>query len=383
MQETTNQAKPTPTRRRQGRGGGGKAAGQKMYASENDVADVSNLAYEHHGNPHTPQKSYSGSPEPQSGTGNQTGSKQRSRNKPRAKNPNTVASPDVTRHNRRSTPQNIPVNTKPTAAAAAAAAAFAGATFHASPAPSALPMPSFYSKSIPESPGPKRDAQQQPSPPPAHHERPTPQHPATVPRAQESPLDAIFRADRAEREKARRSSSLQSSMQPVGSESPAAPSPKDGYNSPFVAKPYNTHPGHRMSLQRSSSGISVAELDGHSGKPLGPAFSTPYQERIRAARGAPNQSPNGARTSQPPPIEDRSEALKKYLFGAKGSASSAQPSASGPPAQYVHNGFMGSTPESQSGHSADLRAMEDNLRRILKLESPLATAKSGDRPLYS
>ncbi|KAK1968107.1 hypothetical protein LY78DRAFT_452688 [Colletotrichum sublineola] len=380
MQETTNQAKPTPTRRRQGRGGGGKAAGQKMYASENDVANVSNLLYEQPGNPHTPQKSYSGSPEPHSGPGNQPGSKQRSRNKPRAKNPSTVASPDVTRQNRRSTPQNIPVNTKSNVTAAAAA--FAGATFHASPAPSALPMPSFYSKSIPESPGPKRDAQQQPSPPPADHERSTPQHPATAPRARESPLDAIFRADRAEKEKARRSSSLQSSMRPDGSESPVASSPNDGYNSPFAARPYNTHPGHRMPLQRSSSGISVAELDGHSGKPLGPAFSTPYQERIRAARGAPNQSPS-ARTSQPLPIEDRSEALKKYLFGTKGPASSAQPLASGPPAHYVHNGFMGNTPESQGGYSADLRAMEDNLRRILKLESPLATAKSGDRPLYS
>ncbi|GKT43797.1 uncharacterized protein ColSpa_03978 [Colletotrichum spaethianum] len=380
MQETTNQTKPTPTRRRQGRGGGNKSTGQKMYASENDMANVSNLAYEQNGHPHTPQKSYSGSPEPQSGTGNQTGSKQRSRNKPRAKNPNTVASPDVTRHNRRSTPQNIPVNTKPTAAAAAA---FAGATFHASPAPSALPMPSFYSKSITESPGPRQDAQQQPSPPPTDRERPTPQHPATAPRARESPLDAIFRADRAEKEKARRSSSLQSSVQPDGSEPPAAPSPRDGHNSPFVAKPYNTHPGHRMPLPRSSSGISAAELDGYPGKPLGPAFSTPYQERIRAARGASNQSPNGPRTSQTPPVEDRSEALKKYLFGARGPASSPQSSASGPPAQYVHNGFMGNNPEPQSGHSADLRAMEDNLRRILKLESPLATAKSGDHPLYS
>lgn len=380
MQETTNLAKPTPTRRRQGRGAGGKATGQKMYASENDVASVSNLAHEQNSHPHTPQKSYSGSPEPQSGTGNQTGSKQRSRNKPRTRNtnPNTVASPEVTRQNRHSTPQNIPVNAKPTAAAA-----FAGATFHASPAPSALPMPSFYSKSIPESPGPRQDAQQQTSPPPTGRERPTPQHPATAPRARESPLDAIFRADRAEREKARRSSSLQSSAQPDGSESPGVPSPRDSHNSPFVPKPFNTHPGHRMPIQRSSSGISTAELDGYSGKSLGPAFSTPYQDRIRAARGTHSQSPNGPRDLQTLPVEDRSEALKKYLFGAKGPAPSPQPSAPGPPAQYVHNGFMGNNPEPQGGHSADLRAMEDNLRRILKLESPMATANSGDRPLYS
>ncbi|KAJ0295661.1 hypothetical protein COL5a_011785 [Colletotrichum fioriniae] len=376
MQETTNQAKPTPTRRRQNRGGGGKAAGQKMYASETDVVNVSTLAFEQTGHPHTPQKSYSGSPEPQSGNGNQPGSKQRSRNKTRARNPNTIASPDVTRQNRRSTPQSIPVNKS-------AAAAFAGATFHASPAPSALPMPSFYSKSIPESPGPRPEAQQQPSPPATERQRPTPQHPATAPRARESPLDAIFRADRAEKEQARRSSSLNSSVQTDGSESTAAPSPREVGHGPFVAKPYNTHPGHRMPLQRSSSGISAQELDGFSGKPLGPAFSTPYQERIRAARAAPNQSPNGTRPTQDSPAEDRSEALKKYLFGGKGLASAAQPPASAPPAQYVHNGFMGNNPAPQGDQSADLRAMEDNLRRILKLESPMSSTQSGERPLYS
>ncbi|WYZ40346.1 hypothetical protein EsH8_IV_000687 [Colletotrichum jinshuiense] len=380
MQETTNQAKPTPTRRRHGRNAGGKAAGQKMYASENDMVNVSNLNYEQHGHPHTPQKSYSGSPEPQFGTGNQNGSKQRSRNKPRAKNPNTVASPDINRQNRRSTPQSIPVNTK-----SSSAAAFAGATFHASPAPSALPMPSFYSKSIPESPGNKgirQDIQQQPSPPATDRERPTPHHSSTAPMARESPLDAIFRADRAEKENARRASSLHSSARPNGSISPPAPSPKDN-NSPFAARPYNTHPGHRMPFHRSTSGISSAELDGFPGEPLGPAFSTPYQDRIRAARATPNQPSTTPTASQTTPVEDRSDALKKYLFGAKGPVSSPHSSTPGPPAQYFHNGFTGNKPQAEDGHSADLRAMEDNLRRILKLESPLAAAKSGERPLYS
>ncbi|KAF9869205.1 hypothetical protein CkaCkLH20_13323 [Colletotrichum karsti] len=378
MQETTNQAKPTPTRRRGrgGGGGGGKPAGQKMYASENDMANVSSLAYDQFG-PHTPQKSYSGSPDPQSATGNQNGSKQRSRNKPRAKHPNPAASPDYTRQNRRSTPQTIPVNNKPSSATA-----FAGATFHASPAPSALPMPSFYSKSIPESPGNPGiggEVRQQPSPPATDQEAATPQHPSTAPVARESPLDAIFRADRAEKEKARRASSLHASARPNGPVSPPVPSPRD---SPFAAKPHNTHPGHRMPFHRSSSGISSAELDGFPCKPLGPAFSTPYQDRIRAAHPAPNQ-PSTPRSDNSP-SEDRSEALKKYLFGGKGVAASPQ---STPPAlstSHANNGISGRRPPVEEARpSSDLRAMEDNLRRILKLDSPLAAAKSGERPLYS
>ncbi|KAI8274845.1 hypothetical protein K4K60_009209 [Colletotrichum sp. SAR11_57] len=373
MQEATNQAKPT-TNRRRGRNGGGKAAGQKMYASENDMAHVSNSAFDQFG-PHTPQKSYSGSPDPQSAAGAQTGSTQRSRNKPRAKNPsaNPVASPD-TRQNRRSTPQSIPVSNKPNTAAA-----FAGATFHASPAPSALPMPSFYSKSIPESPGNpgmRREVQQQPSPPVTEHEAPTPHHPSTVPVARESPLDAIFRADRAEKEKARRVSSLHSSSRPQGPVSPPAPALRD---SPFAAKPYNTHPGHRMPFERSSSGISSAELDGFPGKPLGPAFSTPYQDRIRAARAGPSQ-PCTPKASENSPSEDRSEALKKYLFGGKGMTGSPQPSPSMPSTPHASNGIV---TQDEEARSSDLRVMEDSLRRILKLDSPLAAAKSGERPLYS
>ncbi|KAH9239193.1 hypothetical protein K456DRAFT_1258863 [Colletotrichum gloeosporioides 23] len=355
MQEATNQAKPT-TNRRRGRNGGGKAAGQKMYASENDMANVSNSAFDQFG-PHTPQKSCSGSPDPQSAAGAQTGSKQRSRNKPRAKNPsaNPVASPD-TRQNRRSTPQSIPVSNKPNTAAA-----FAGATFHASPAPSALPMPSFYSKSIPESPGNpgmRREVQQQPSPPVTEHEAPTPHHPSTVPVARESPLDAIFRADRAEKEKARRVSSLHSSSRPQGPVSPPAPALRD---SPFAAKP------------------SSAELDGFPGKPLGPAFSTPYQDRIRAARAGPSQ-PCTPKASENSPSEDRSEALKKYLFGGKGMTGSPQPSPSIPSTPHASNGIV---TQDEEARSSDLRVMEDSLRRILKLDSPLAAAKSGERPLYS
>jgi hypothetical protein len=57
------------------------------------------------------------------------------------------------------------------------------------------------------------------------------------------------------------------------------------------------------------------ELDGPNspGTPFGPAFSTPYSERINAARAGKNStmSPDQINTQQ---SMDRTEALKAYLF---------------------------------------------------------------------
>ncbi|TDZ29170.1 hypothetical protein C8035_v006861 [Colletotrichum spinosum] len=348
-----------------------------MYASENDIGNVPGLGSEQFAHPHTPQKPRTVSPEPQIGSGVQDGSKHRSRNKSRAKNPNSVVSPDVSRQIRRSTPQSVPVNSK-----ASSAMAFAGATFHASPAPSALPMPSFYSKAIPESSGPRaanKDVHPQPSPPATNPELPSHKYPSTAPAARESPLDAIFRADRAEKEKARRRGSVRSPAKPYGFGSPFPQSPKDD-GSPFAPKSHHTNPGQRLPFHRSSSGASQAEFDGFSGKPLGPAFSTPYQERIRAARATPDQ-PTGPPSGSPnASADDRSEALKKYLFGDKFACASPQTGAT--------TTYPGGSPAGNGSHddevrTTDLRVMEDNLRRILKLDSSITTAKSGERPLYS
>lgn len=134
-----------------------------------------------------------------------------------------------------------------------------------------------------------------------------------------------------------------------------------------------------MPFRRSSSGISVAELDGFPGKPLGPAFSTPYQERIKAARASPHQPIASEAVSS----DDRSEALKKYLFGGKGPVSSPQSTPLRSSAPYANHGNIGNRGHVEEGRSADLRAMEDDLRRILKLDSPLATGKPAERPVYS
>ncbi|KAF2474308.1 uncharacterized protein BDR25DRAFT_120809 [Lindgomyces ingoldianus] len=94
----------------------------------------------------------------------------------------------------------------PSATPAKAQSAYAGPTFHASPAPSSLPIPKFLSKSVPA----KSQAQPGLSTPPdqcsASPPSPTPlppspsRAPIPVPTHQEnSPLDMLFRADREER----------------------------------------------------------------------------------------------------------------------------------------------------------------------------------------
>ncbi|KAF2999314.1 hypothetical protein E8E13_004969 [Curvularia kusanoi] len=84
--------------------------------------------------------------------------------------------------------------------------AYAGPTFHASPAPSALPIPKFLSRSVPA-----KTASGPPTPPPdnssdsANSPSPSPspsRAPIAIPaRYEDSPLDMLFRADKAERAK--------------------------------------------------------------------------------------------------------------------------------------------------------------------------------------
>ncbi|KAH6622250.1 hypothetical protein C7974DRAFT_362592 [Boeremia exigua] len=84
--------------------------------------------------------------------------------------------------------------------------AYAGPTFHASPAPSALPIPKFLSRSVPA-----KTASGPPTPPPDHSSdsadslspSPSPSRaPIAIPaRHEDSPLDMLFRADKAERAK--------------------------------------------------------------------------------------------------------------------------------------------------------------------------------------
>ncbi|KAK7409024.1 hypothetical protein QQX98_008785 [Neonectria punicea] len=377
MSETPSQPTTTPARRRQGRGNG-RSAAHKAYASENDVANVDPSRYDR--TPRTPQKPGVDSPAPHSNNSN-TNPKQRSRNKPRAPK-NIPTSPESGRPGRHTPPHQV------SSMRSTAVPAFAGATFHASPAPSALPLPSFITKTSTDSPSLKasREIVQEPSPP-TDSDAPTPSHPASAPVIQESPLDFMFRAHREEQSRQRHESPVSLKPSALASDSPSTRSP---FESGSVRKP-STLPQSARSQPRFQLGIGSTELDGTPGRAMGPAFSTPYQERIKAARSSTARSPASQQlprqSSAPEPTEDPTEALKKFLFsGPSGSVpnkalngfSPARP----PPTQTNSLPTMTGANGVHQGRSNNLQAMEDDLRRILKLDLG-AGSSNAQRRLFS
>ena len=258
--------------------------------------------------PRTPRKEAQQDSHIKSSSIQEHGSKQKQRNK-RPKN--VVTSPAATRNDRN--PPSVagaqstgmlssskPINTPSTAA-------YAGPTFHASPAPSALPIPSFYSKSVPESPGIAKGIRSLKET--ADLESPS-RIRAALPNAQsereESPLDIFFKADREEKARARSASSTQNAVTPMGPFHPPVESPGTSQTPPAPAsqtRPFNTK-------RNSSSGMFAMELDGEGtpGTPYGPTFSTPYSERINAARNAGSQE-NSTRGAQQTMTSEALESL--------------------------------------------------------------------------
>ncbi|KAK4198180.1 hypothetical protein QBC40DRAFT_95747 [Triangularia verruculosa] len=392
-------AKHTPGRRRPKRPGNSPAL--KNYASENDVPSDACLPVDL-SIPLTPQKSVPNSPAPVSSQAqsSQSGkSKARTSNsKPRPKSgPST--SPVPPRQGRNSPPDSAPPKT------ASLPAAYAGATFHASPAPASLPIPSFLAPKALDSPGTKDTgrASSEPSPPATDSEAATPRQrimSAEITR-EESPLDFFFKAHRAEKESAaRRASTANISIPSSGMYSPPAQS-----HSPLAPRTVPNgidarRPQRPVYQRNGSSGISTSELDGNPRAPMGPAFSTPYNDRLRAAgriNEKPTNSPQNAihqqhqqqqfRPQQQSSPADATERLKQFLaIGSQPpikldfTKASSQPKNQAPskpitleytrpgpapdvPRQYPVNGYAG--PE--YNRPADILDAEDQLRRVLKI----------------
>ncbi|KJZ73361.1 hypothetical protein HIM_07155 [Hirsutella minnesotensis 3608] len=306
MTDVASQLKSTPARRRPGRGDGRPSA-QKAYASENDAAALE--TGRHRKAPQTPSKAMPASPALGDSGSTKEGSKSRNRNKIRDKNAQT--SPDSSQHGRQTPPQRC-VSMKPSTAAA-----FAGATFHASPAPSALPLPSFHAKPSGDTPlhaGAKGTADE-PSPPATDVDAPTPLRPSSVPRTHESPLDFMFRAHREEKERhhCRPHANGGIVSNPCSPQPPAQP---NFTNSPSLS---SLSQSRRPISRQLSSGPDHSDLEWSPRMPMGPAFSTPYQERIRVARSSATHAQNDqsriGTSHAPVSEEDPAEALKKFLFG--------------------------------------------------------------------
>lgn len=421
MPEPANSnVKQTPGRRRPGPNAA-RPTSKKSYASENDAAAADpnfhpDFAQRRHG-PQTPKKGVPKSPAPNT---QPTPAKSNRRNASKNYPKNISTSPGPAKPGRRTPPQTA--GAKPSSASAASTA-FAGATFHASPAPSSLPLPSFFMKPCsPDTPRVKsvNDVGQEPSPPPSDSEtlseRPRNKFPEASAPANESPLDIFFRADRAEKDRARRTSSANIFNPPSVPYSPPAQAQIVPDRTCHTFPRNSQQPLRRpLHARNPSSGISAAELDGNSSQPIGPAFATPFQERMRAVRPSEGHSPAAkgpigfrdlpASPASPGDLpqargtDDRSEALKRYLF-SKSAVSTAGPaisstapgSVSGPATTPRHSrGLSGGVAaprptgfaptafqniyaappalmtSNSSNEAANIAAMETSLRQILKL----------------
>lgn len=164
-------------------------------------------------------------------------------------------------------------------------AAYAGPTFHASPAPSALPMPSFFSKSYPESDLPttfETDSEEnepvsettpskpraaRPQPQQSLPVQPQPQAPA---QHKPSPIDFLFEA-------AKRARNPNSN--PVSS--PEASSRVRSPQTDTKALHGNHTPG---------GGMFAFEMGSPERAQIGPSFAPSYQDRMNALRSSSSPS---------------------------------------------------------------------------------------------
>ncbi|KAI1816234.1 hypothetical protein GGS20DRAFT_256535 [Poronia punctata] len=287
-------SKNTPNNRRPTTGKG-RNSSKKTYASESDIP-LHKARTDKPSSPCTPQKSLSPGIPPQQALS--TNTKQRNRNKNRGvKN----LSPGQGQQGRS---PSVHVED-------AVAPIFAGSTFHASPAPTSLPIPSFLGRSNTERHVADHGttAAQDTPPQTDAEESPTGK---TAPRHDESPLELFFRADRAEKARVPRVGSANTTFTGTAAFSPPRRLEEDPETSPMAIA---VRSAQRPSFpQRNTSpGTCTSGMDGTARLPLGPAFSTPYNERIRAARsyqGPAETTPLASRHLDP----NSSEALKRYLF---------------------------------------------------------------------
>lgn len=177
---------------------------------------------------------------------------------------------------------------------------YAGPTFHASPAPSALPIPSFFSKSVPESDSPRHDdSNDEPQDTNATELTPTKAkmvHQLEEAETKASPLDFLFKAAREANN---------------GSET-------DGESG--LASPPHTNARRPETLQKSegvSGGIFPLEMDTPNSKtrPIGPSFATSYKERMNALRSASTPSPSLGNTAlEEEEKKAKAQSLKNLLL---------------------------------------------------------------------
>lgn len=367
------QNKQTPARRRRpGKPPSGRKNYAKNYASEGDV--LTNMPFPANF-PATPMKSKNASPAPGS---------QAARQSNKSARPAPVStSPGPARPGRRTPPHSA--NNKNSSTA------YAGANFHASPAPNSLPMPSFFrvrSESATVNGRPK-----EPSPPASDCDSPSPSQPATVPQVgrYESPLEVIFSAHRAEQERACRTSSANAAAADGPFSPPSEARFRQDANYSFDPIPLKL-PSRPAQNGNSSSNGAAGFI------PRPEPFALPIHGKPRAAGDSQVETPQQAQQgpaqdlpehlATPPVVDDRSEAVKR-LLGIGAGTPSARPDATSSPQQTNSPGLLSfptaasqSSPQLSNGVSGAQNASsggpedwkcrgENALRQALKLPFPI------------
>lgn len=135
--------------------------------------------------------------------------------------------------------------------------AYAGPTFQASPAPSSLPVPKFASRSVPNVAAHKSFEARLASEKAQENEKSSPEtdHATPPPRgAQQSPLDVLFNADRAEKEKRLSDTRLSPEM---------------------AARPRPPMTEPRNPFQQTGKSVFLREMDGDDGPMISPRTVPP------------------------------------------------------------------------------------------------------------
>ncbi|EGE82907.1 hypothetical protein BDDG_05851 [Blastomyces dermatitidis ATCC 18188] len=183
---------------------------------------------------------------------------------------------------------------------------YAGPTFHASPAPSALPIPTFFSKSVPDGGaalGSPEGGSQVIGP--LDHTPTKPKTAVAPPQSTEeipSPLEFLFKSAKGAKVTNRPTKSVTKSMKP----SPPQP---------------NLQSQPRSQAQEVTPGaIFPLELESPDNRrmAIGPSFATPYKDRINALRSA--SSPSKSNDAVPLDEDQRkakTEALKDLLLNPR------------------------------------------------------------------
>jgi len=249
--------------------------------------------------------------------------------------------------------------------------AYAGPTFQASPAPSSLPVPKFFSRSVPNVAAQKQSLEARmagENTPEAERSSPEAEVVAPPPRdANLSPLDVFFRADQAERKQSR-GGSVQSPEMVAKRAVPA------------------TEP--RNAFQHTGKSVFLRELDGETDMPSPktvPRNDRPVLPQRSTSSG--NHSPLAPGSGD---REEYTKSLKDLLFNVNASPPPAQPYNGTPRrnsnSQDANSPFQTPSPfqRSTSGPSTPAPSIEQQNHYSLHYGnrnlSPLFTAARNDTP---